>query len=249
MFFFLSKILDLLVAPLTWAIALVLVGLWAARKKRARLAFFAPIASVVILCVFASGPVANSLLASLESSGTTTAKPDVTYDAVIVLGGFVDDAARRAWGAPAYSDAVERMLVAYDLLRAGRAKVAILSGVTEAGVIARQLEAWGIDKERLVIEDHARNTHENAVESVRIVRERGFARVVVITSAMHMQRAAGCFVAEGLAFDTLAVDFHSHSSSFAKTWLPRAAELDASTNALREWVGRFVYRVRGYSAS
>src|SRR5439155_2260254 len=119
-----------------------------------------------------------------------TMKDDVTYDAVIVLGGFVDDAATRTWGVSTYSDAVERMLVSYDLLRTGRAKVAILSGGSatsggtensEARAIARQLEAWGIEKERLVIEDQARNTHENAVESVRIVRERGFARVVLVT--------------------------------------------------------------------
>ncbi len=258
MFFFFSKILDLAVAPLSWAIALVLVGMWATRRKRARLAFAAPIASAMVLCVFSFGPVANALVANLESSAATTVKPDVTYDAVIVLGGFVDDAATRTWSAPAYSDAVERMLVSYDLLRTGRAKVAILSGASattvgseysEASVIARQLAAWGIAKDRLVVEDRAKNTRENAVESARIIRERGFARVVLVTSAMHMQRAAGCFVAAGVAFDTAPVDFRSHGSRFPNSWLPRADKLDASTYALREHVGRIVYRASGYSAA
>jgi uncharacterized SAM-binding protein YcdF (DUF218 family) len=256
-FYFLSKILDLFFAPLTWAMVLAGVGAWAARKKRERLAVGAPVAAVAVLWLFSFGPMANALVGSLESSAVTTMKDDVTYDAVIVLGGFVDDAASTTWGKPSYSDAVERMLAAFDLLRTGRARFAVVSGGassknagdSEAHAIAVQLEAWGIDRDRLIVEDHSRNTRDNAVESTRIIHERGFEKLVLVTSAMHMKRAAGCFVATGLSFDTFAVDFHSHGSRFGNDWPPRADKLDVSTGALREHLGRVVYRVRGYSAA
>jgi hypothetical protein len=62
-----------------------------------------------------------------------------------------------------------------------------------------------------------------------------------------MQRAAGCFRAEGLAFDTLPVDHVAHARGVSIA--PRAGALDLSTDALRELAGRMVYRARGYSVA
>jgi uncharacterized SAM-binding protein YcdF (DUF218 family) len=256
MFFFLSKILDLLFAPLTWAIALLVVGVWAAYRRRARLALAAPIGALAILCVFSTEPVANAILGSLEASATKTMRDDVTYDAVIVLGGLVDEDANEAWGDRNYAHAVERLHAGFELLRAGRAKYAILSGgvgragqrLTEADVLAEQLAEWGIDSDRLVREGTSRNTHENAVECGKIARERSWTRLVVVTSAMHMVRAAGCFRAEGLAFDTLPVD-HRSGGARGMSLLPRAGALDASTYSLREHAGRIIYRARGYATA
>ena len=98
-------------------------------------------------------------------------------------------------GMPAFSEPAERVLAAFDLLRTGRARNAILSGGSgapaeaESRVIARQLEAWGIDGSRLALDERSLNTHENAVESVRIARERGWVRDVLVTSAAHVARA------------------------------------------------------------
>ncbi len=141
----------------------------------------------------------------------------MTYDAVIVLGGGMNGIITSQTGMPAYTDAAERVLTAFELLRAGRAKSAILSGgvwpgsppevKTESRLMADALEGWGIDPSRLVLEERSTNTHENAVESARIARERGFTRDLLVTSAAHMLRARGCFLREGLAVDTLAVDF------------------------------------------
>jgi uncharacterized SAM-binding protein YcdF (DUF218 family) len=98
-----------------------------------------------------------------------------------------------------------------------------------------------------VREGASRNTHENAVECAKIARERGWTRLLLVTSARHMKRAAGCFRAEGLAFDALPVDHRSHARGV--TLSPRSGSLDLSTDALREYAGRIVYRVRGYSVA
>src|SRR5262249_48246004 len=130
-----------------------------------------------------------------------------SYDAVVVFGGLYDDAATLTWGRPAYTDAVERMLVGFDLWRAGRARVVVFSGAnvpggpgrpSEAEALATQLERWGTPHDALVVEGESRNTHENAAFVAKIARERGWTKIALVTSAAHMKRAAGCMRAEGI---------------------------------------------------
>jgi uncharacterized SAM-binding protein YcdF (DUF218 family) len=179
------------------------------------------------------------------------------YDAAILLGGVGDDRAEATWGQRAFNDNNERLLETFDLLRSGKARYAIVSGgdiavqradLIEARVLVEQLVAWGIDRDRLVVEGEARNTRENAVYSAAIVRARGWHDVIIVTSAFHMPRAYGCFRAVGLAVDTSPVDFRSYGGDFRGELIPRADHLQQSTAALREWLGRVVYRVRGYSS-
>ncbi len=251
MFFLLSKILDVLATPLAWAIALVTVGLAAGRWRRRATAL-----GLVVLVVFSLEPVSNALFHSLESPPQSSVRPGVTYDAAILLGGVGDDRAEATWGQRAFNDNNERLLETFDLLRSGRARYAIVSGgdaavqradLIEARVLVEQLVAWGIDRDRLVVEGEARNTRENAVYSAAIVRARGWHDVVIVTSAFHMSRAYGCFRAVGLAVDMSPVDFRSYDGRFRGELIPRADHLQESTAALREWLGRIVYRLRGYS--
>jgi len=252
-FFFLSKTLDALLSPLTWSVVLFAVGLlWpGARVGRG----LWTLAGLAVLLLFSFEPLANGLEGSLERSATRTYRPDVRYDAIILLGGLVDRSA--ASDQPGYNDSVERLIVTYDLLKAGHARSVIVSGgvldpavptLVEADVLARQLADWGIAPERIAVEPKSRNTHENAVESQRIVQARGWTRLLLVTSAFHMPRAEGCFRAVGLSVDTLPVDYRAYDPArFSGSWLPRAAYLERSTMALREWFGHAIYRVQGYA--
>jgi uncharacterized SAM-binding protein YcdF (DUF218 family) len=251
-FFRLSKILDELFSPLTWSALLIAAGVfWRRAPARGR---WIALSGLLLLLLFSLEPVANRLQSSLEQGALRTYRPEVTYDAAIVLGGMVERAT--APEQSSYNDSVERLLVAYDLLRANRVRYAILSGgpldqegaPAEAEVLARQLVDWGIARERLAVEAHSRNTHENALECKRIADGRGWKRLVLVTSAIHMPRAAGCFRAVGLGVDTLPVDYRAYDASrLSGSWLPRAAHLERSTEALREWFGRAVYLARGYA--
>jgi uncharacterized SAM-binding protein YcdF (DUF218 family) len=256
-FYFLSKVLDVLLSPLTWAL---LLCAYAARKprraKQKRAQRWAAVLAALVLYVFSIEPVANALTTSLETPDTKTAKDDVVYDAVALLGGVVDDRATLTHHQPSYNENIERLLVTYDLLRTGRARVAVISGgavdasrseVVEARVLAKQLVDWGIAPERIIVEDQAKNTRENAVYIAKIVRERGFGKVVVVTSARHMPRALDCFRAVSLEVDALPVDYGSYDPRrFSPSFLPRAFFLGESAGAIRELFGRAVYRVTGY---
>ncbi len=253
MFYFLSKILDVLLTPVTWAVVLIAWGTWRARTPPRRYALVG--AGLAVLLFFSLEPVENALWLSLEDPPLRTVRPDAVYDVVILLGGVVEDRIQTTWGERAFNDDSERLLETYDRLRQGKARYAILSGgpvsetrkLVEARALADQLVAWGIDPERLVLEEHSRNTYENAVDSTAIVRARQWKSVLLVTSAFHMPRAYGCFREVGLDVDTLPVDFRSYKSPFSGELIPRPEHLAHSAAALREWFGRVIYRLRGYS--
>ncbi|MFZ5468999.1 MAG: YdcF family protein [Myxococcota bacterium] len=253
-FYFLSKILDLVFTPLFWSLALLgaalLLSLW--RPARSRWWRGCIVASMALLYLFSLHPVSNALHRSLEDTPSTF-RADVTYDAVVLLGGMVD-LTSRVEGPRSYGNNVDRLLAAYDLLRTGKAREVFVTGghpdkqrpeAREAPTLARQLEEWGIESKRIVVDGDARNTYENAVNAAKVAKARGWKSVLLVTSAFHMARAGGCFRAAGLEVDMLPVDYRGLDE--ARGWLPRAEYLEESTHALRERAGRLVYRVRGYS--
>lgn len=260
MFFVLSKSLDVLLSPLSWALILAALALamsFRSSLRARRSSQFMMVLIIVILYVFSLEPVSNWLWHNMEKDAKSTVKPDLEYDVVVMLGGMASGESSESWGSTDYNGAVERMLRTYELLRTGKAKRALIScGTTnpevriaiESRVVVEQLVSWGIDRGRLVVEDQSRNTRENAVESARIIREQGWTSVLMVTSAFHMRRAAACFRAVGLRVDLMPVDYRSYDSSrFSSRKLPRVDSLEQCTQALREMFGYWTYRVRGYA--
>ena len=255
MFFVLSKLLDLAVDPFWLSAVPLAVGVFllARGSPRRRLALILVTLGFSTLLLGCLPSVSNRLWASLESGVAPTLKPDVTYDAVVLLGGVVSPQGSLKED-PAWNDNVERLLEVRQLLTTGRAKVAIVSGgklggdlLTEADYLARELELLGVPKEQVLIEPKANNTRENATESKRLLEQLGAKRVVLVTSAFHMPRSIGCFRAVGVEVDTLPVDYRMRDPSADPHLAPRAEYLAQSSRALHEWLGRLVYRVMGYS--
>ena len=255
MFFYFSKIIDVVLTPHAWALLLLVLAVpWTRRSLRRwkrRRAF--GIAAIFVLLFFSLEAVSNTLGWRMEHQAPSTYRDDVTYDVVVLLGGVTDERVTAVTGQPSYNDNVERLVMTHRLLHDGKARVAILSGAAmdpelepfgEARMMAEQLRAWGIDGARIVIEDRARNTRENAVYSADIIRARGYEKILLLTSAFHMPRAVECFNAVDLRFDTLADDYRAHDH--ALTWLPRAQFLATSSALVRELFGRLIYRARGY---
>jgi uncharacterized SAM-binding protein YcdF (DUF218 family) len=249
----LSKLLDWFLAPLSWA--LLLLGLAALARGRPRLRAVLAVLAVAVLAAFSSEPVASRLERWSERDARATFRPDVVYDAIIVLGGMVDEKASQASGEVEVDGHVERLLRAWELLRAGRAQAVLLSGgvvdpdpgdVAEADRLAALLVRWGVPPAQIVTDASARNTRENAAESGRIAAARGWKTLLLVTSAAHMPRAVGCFRAVGIEPDVLPVD-HRATKVGGGPWLPRVNALARSTDVLHELFGRLVYRAMGYA--
>lgn len=97
----------------------------------------------------------------------------------------------------------------------------------------RRLLGPGIEPERVMVENRARNTHENAVFSVAMLGSQPTERWLLVTSAAHMPRAVGAFRKRALkvepwpVYDRLPGD----ASAFAV--------------ARHEWLGLLAYRLLG----
>lgn len=253
MFIALSKLLDWLVAPLSWALLLLLASALVRRGPPVRAALAA--AAAAVLVVFSVEPVSTRVQRLAERGARSTYRPDVVYDAVVVLGGTLDRPATRGSGEVQLNEAAERIIRGCELVRAGRARHVLVSAgnlgplpgePAEADVLAAKLTQWGVSPSQIVVEASSRNTRENAIHSSRIAAARGWRTLLVVTSAAHVPRALGCFRAVGLEPDVLPVDRRAGDGRGA-SWLPRSGALDASTDAIRELVGRAAYRVLGYA--
>jgi uncharacterized SAM-binding protein YcdF (DUF218 family) len=252
-FVLLSKLLDWFLAPLSWALLLLLAAL--ALRRRGRTPRLLAAAGAAVLVLFSTEAVADRLERLAERGARSSFRPDVVYDAVVVLGGMVDAAASRASGDAELTEEADRLVRAYELVRAGRARNVLVSGglvapragdVAEADRLAAKLAQWGIPPGQIAVEATSRNTRENAIEVGRVAAARGWRTLLLVTSAAHAPRALGCFRAVGLAPDVLPVDFRAGDGA-GRGVLPRAGALAESTVALRELFGRLVYRIAGYT--
>jgi len=252
-FVWLSKIADWFLAPLSWALLLGLAAALLRRRHRTSWVLVGLAAAVLLL--FSVEPVADRIQRAAERGARSTYRPDVVYDAVIVLGGLVDASASRASGETQLMEPVDRLVRGFELVRAGRARHVVLSAgliapqpgdVAEADRLAAKLAQWGIPPGQIEVEAGSRNTRENAIQSARLAAARGWKTLLVVTSAAHVPRALGCFRAVGLQPDVLPVDFRAGDGR-GRAWLPRAGTLEKSTDAIRELAGRLVYWLLGYT--
>jgi hypothetical protein len=92
LFFILSKTLDVLLSPLSWALLVLLAGII---RRRSAIPLWAPLSAIGILLFFSVEPVSNALLRRVEISAQRTERRGTTYDAVVLLGGIVEDRSSR----------------------------------------------------------------------------------------------------------------------------------------------------------
>jgi uncharacterized SAM-binding protein YcdF (DUF218 family) len=187
-------------------------------------------------------------------------------EAVVVLGGGTEPA---AYPRPSVevNSAGDRVLFAAYLYKEGKAAHILLSGgdiawlnkgtTTPAEDMSSILNAIGVPEEALWLETESQNTYENALYSKEILAENEIDRVLLVTSAMHMPRSVALFEKQGIEVVPVPVDFNitEDGSPQDKTGsliskivdvIPQASNLALTTNAMKEYLGFFMYKVQGW---
>lgn len=253
-----AGLLPIAVYPLSVACVCLAVAVLAPLRPARRRAFAG--VGLCVLLVASCGPVARSLGRSLEWQYPPSADPPHA-DAIVLLGGFTMPARPPRQRIELDQDG-NRLLGALALYRAGKAPMLYVAGGRldvfetlgpEAPDIAALLGELGVPKDALVLETSSRNTYENAAEAKRMLGPRGVRRILLVTSALHMPRAAGLFRHQGFDVIPYATDFHvvelgqdeSGGAWSLLDFVPRATSLAYTTRILREWLGIAVYRARG----
>ena len=96
-----------------------------------------------------------------------------------------------------------RVARAVELYRAGAAPALVLSGggtgpVSEAESMRDLALAAGVPEGALLCESDSRNTVENAVNTARLLGQRGLGRVILVSDGTHLPRAALLFRLAGI---------------------------------------------------
>ncbi len=262
MFLFISKLLPLLFYPLgaTCFLLLVALGLWWLNSKWTPAAIAT---ALTILLLSSNAWTSNWLAQSLEWQNIPkTALP--TVDAIVVLGGGTRS---MAYPRPDvdFADAGDRVWYGATLYRAGKAPKIIVSGgriawkgggSPEAEDLTKLLVAMGVPAVDIIPESNSFNTRDNAVNVQKILKERDFKRILLVTSAMHMPRSMAMFKKVGIDAIAAPTDYrisqleldepNSQPEASILSFLPNDDCLSITTQAIREYIGIFVYKLRGW---
>ena len=253
-----SKLLTQLVMPVGLGGALILVGTLALLVRRRALGAWLSFSGLLWIWLWALPAVSDWIGRSLEARYPPQSLESVpSADAILVLGGAVRGRAPPRLF-PDLNASADRVWHGARLFHAGKAPLVILSGGhlpwsratgPEAQAMLQFLIDLGVPEDRVLLETRSGTTHENALETARLLAARGIERVLLVTSAEHMRRAEATFRAAGIVLVPAPTDYEvlAEPEWTLLAYLPDAAALAASSDALREYLGLWVYRWRGWA--
>jgi uncharacterized SAM-binding protein YcdF (DUF218 family) len=254
MFFLLSKILDIVLLPAVWLLALLLGALVARQPQRKRRWL---VAATLLALLSTNNALVNELMLAWEKPPVPLAALPAHADAAVLLTGItvVDKSPHDRVYLTAGAD---RLTNALWLYRAGRVRHIIVSGGsgavlqkahTEAAELATLLRLAGVPNRDIIQEDSSRNTRENALYTKRLLaRYPGTDTLILVTSAFHQRRALGCFRKVGLQPIGFPAGFYSADRRISPDYwlLPNAGALSSLSILMHEMAGWLTYKVMGY---
>lgn len=248
MSFSIGKILWLLVNPGNFCVLILAAGLiWRGRGGRAFL-----VLGTAGLAVISVLPLSGRLAQPLEDRFLGNPPLPERVDGIIVLGGAIEPWLSRERGQIILNDAAERLTETMALARRHPEARVLFSGgngnlLQEGGAEAVEARtffgALGLDPARLLVEDESRTTYENVIFSQALVKPAEGENWVVVTSAIHMPRAVGCFRRAGWRVIPYPVDYRTPPAGRRDFDFDLARGLAIVVRAAREWVGLAAYRL------
>ena len=212
----------------------------------------------ILLIIFSNGIFSDSLLRLVEYPWKRLNYSLVnTADGIVVLSGGRNsppgDTKIIEWSDP------DRFLAGIDLYKENKAKKLIFTGGVspyssdlppEGDIYIKEAIAFGIPRKDLFTTYPVNNTFQEAKAIKKLLdveiplRQK---KIILVTSAFHMRRAKKVFEREGITVLPDPVDFKS-SKSFSSSlrnplnWIPSSHNLNRSSYAIREIIGRIIYR-------
>ena len=143
--------------------------------------------------------------------------------------------------------AADRVWHAARLYQAGKAPWVVLSGgadlslaqESEAKAMAGFIKDLGVPNLALFLEEQSRTTSQNASMTAELLKGLNIHHILLITSALHMERAKRLFEKQGLQVEAIATDHEATVMPVgALAYLPDAEALSNSAIAMKELAGR-----------
>ena len=248
MFFILSKILDFLLQPLCW-IFLLLGFAYFTRYSKRLLAI-----TIALLLIMTNGWFVNQCYLAYETPQTTLKNP---YQWCIILGGGM----MRSGEGYRTGETADRFVQPLLLYKKGLVKKLIITGgnvnikglkideTQESKKVKEVLIAMGVAEKDIYLEENARNTHENATYTKKMLAPYLAEEIVLVTSAMHMPRAKACYIKEGIKVVVYPADIKKKDtpSGILDLVIPQERNLNKFAELIREIAGFVIYKFVGFA--
>lgn len=240
-----SYIFSFILSPVYWILFFAALGLFVKNK---RIKKWCSLAALAVFLIFSSPLIANWFAGYWQADRPNIPAGKV-YNCGIVLGGFASvDADNYAY----FNGAADRFIQVLKLYKTGQVKNILVSGGNgkkenkqfgEASFVRRELITMGVPDSAIIIEDASGNTADNAINSGKILDSLKLGPpYLLITSAMHMPRAALLFKRSGIQADQFACNFTAASKKFSVgLLLPQLRVLSDWDSNLKEVAGYWWY--------
>ena len=258
MFYALSKLLRFLVSPTFWVLATLVAAALLPQRKAWRRTLL--ITAGALLLAFTNKPLLQLAQYQRSKPHAQALPPKPHYQVAIVMGGFGRQMNADAGQFVPYGDRSPRLFEAVRLRQMGIVDKILVTGDESSALDAQghstadaflsYMAQMGIPDTCWLLEQHARNTRENATHSIALLHSLGYAAdsCLLVTSATHLRRAQACFAAQGWKTDTYATNLHAKPEALRWTdFLPSARTLSDWQELIDEYVGELAYRVMGYN--
>lgn len=180
------------------------------------------------------------------------------YDIAIVLGGMANyDASNDIIR---FNSNVDRLLQTLPKLNRKEIDHILFSGGSgdiyhpenkEAELIQKYLPSIGINTSSFLFETESRNTYENALYSVKILKEQfgdlSKKKILLITSSAHIRRSIACFEKQGIKVDYLSTNRYSgeRKFEFRHCFIPESYVFTMWEHLGHEVIGYITYKLTG----
>ena len=251
--FLFKKIVTPFFLPVSVCIEVLLLGLillWFTRLQKTGKVIVT--IGLILLTGLSYGPVSEALLRPLEYKYPPLLNSDYLPQVkwVVVLGGGHISNPQIPVTSRISSSALYRLVEGIRLYRQQPGRKLILTGcvifdpVSHAQVLAEVAQAVGIKKQDLVLEQHSKDTKDEALLVKALV---GNEKFILVTSAVHMPRSMALFRNQGMDPIPAPADFLvTKGQGFGPgIFFPGAGELVQAERAVYEYLGMVWARLRG----
>ncbi|MBA4852621.1 YdcF family protein [Emticicia sp. BO119] len=254
MFHIVSKILTFFLMPAGIIFILLIYAISTKNRTKSKKII---IVTLFFFYLFTNPFLVNEILLLWEIPPTaiSTVKP---HDIGIILTGNTINTTRQPAENIYLTGTSDRIGQTLQLYKLGKIKKILISGgdvpilrkttTREIDQIARYLILNGVTRKDIYLEDRSTNTHENAVNTSKILKKQfPDQSYILITSGFHLRRAIGCFKKVGVKLTPYGANYVSSERQWVLTYfLPSGHAIGYLQLTLREIIGYITYWVFGW---
>ena len=247
-------IIKSVLSPVFIIIFCLIIGMISMLRKREMRAKYFVMTATVLIFLFSFTPFSKFLVWGLERNYAPLMNFSNLHDIhylVVLTAWDADDPTVPYTSNIGYSSAL-RVLEAHRIyMNLPQCKIIISGGPFSAKLMTKLMVLLGIQEENIIIDDHAANTWESAINIKKIISGQPF---VLVTSAIHLPRAMKSFIRHGLRPIPAPADFSygyyqhfkislSHNIAY---YMPNIDSFLNSHSAIYEYLGIFWYDLKSF---